>query len=141
MSETNGASLRPAEFEGFLANARKRRLAFPRCKACGRFHWYPMPRCPHCRSAEIAWQPIAGRGEVFSYTIVRHAFDKSRRDRLPYTVALITFADAPGVRFITNIVEADAVKLAIGDAVEPVFPVGEAEAPVVLFRPVRGAQS
>jgi uncharacterized OB-fold protein len=141
MSETDGASLRPAEFEGFLANAREGRLAFPRCQACGRFHWYPMPRCPHCRSAEIAWHAIAGRGEIFSYTIVRHAFDKSRRDRLPYIVALITFRDAPGVRFITNIIEADAAGLAIGDAVEPVFRAGDAEAPLVLFRPARGAES
>jgi uncharacterized OB-fold protein len=141
MSETDGANLRPPEFDGFFAHASNGRLAFPRCESCGCFHWYPMPRCPHCRSAEIAWQRIAGRGEIFSFTAVRHAFDKSRRDQLPYVVALITFADAPGVRFITNIVEVDASKLAIGDVVEPVFPPADAKAPVILFRLAGGARS
>lgn len=140
MSEGDAASLNSPEFDGFRTNASQGRLAFPRCNACKRFHWYPMPRCPHCRSAEIAWAPIDGRGEIFSYTIVRHAFDKSRRDQLPYTVALITFADAPGVRLITNIIEADAGALAIGDAVEPVFAKDGGAAPV-LFRPARGAAS
>lgn len=131
------AALHSPEFDGFFAGIRERRLAFPCCASCSRFHWYPMPRCPYCRSAEIAWKPIAGRGEIFSFTQVRHAFDKGRRDKLPYIVALITFADAPGVRLITNIVEADGAALSVGDAVEPVFQ-RTAAAPLVVFRPARG---
>lgn len=139
MNDT-GATPDPSEFNGFREHARRGHLAFPRCEDCGRFHWYPMPRCPHCKSAAIAWQTIAGRGEIFSFTIVRHAFDKSRRDQLPYVVALITFADAPGVRLITNIVDADAGALDIGVEVEPVFPGDEASGRV-LFRPARRGTS
>lgn len=117
--------LDPPEFAGFRANAREQRLAFPFCQACGQNHWYPMPRCPHCQSADVVWRPVKGPGEIFSFTEVRHAFDKSRRDRLPYVVALITFADAPGVRFITNIVGNVARDLHIGDAVEPIFPLAD----------------
>lgn len=138
MSESGAPGFSPPEFDGFRANASLGRLAFPCCRVCDRFHWYPMPRCPHCRSSEIAWKAVDGRGQVFSYTAVRHAFDKSRRDRLPYIVALITFADAPGVRLITNIVGADAGEIAIGDAVDPVFQ-EDASAPPVVFRLARGA--
>lgn len=134
------AALLP-EFEGFAANAREGRLAFPWCGACGRFHWYPMPRCPHCRAAGIAWKPVSGNGDVFSFTEVRHAFDKSRRGQLPYIVALVTFADAPGVRLVTNIIGADAADVRIGDAVAPVFPDRGDVTATVTFRRVRPAHS
>lgn len=124
----------PSEFEGFAASLRSGRLSFPRCRGCGRFHWYPKPLCPHCRSAAIDWQPVRGAGEIYSFTVVRHAFEEKWRPALPYVVALVTFADAPGIRFITNIVDVAPESVRIGDAVEPMFPIpaeGEAR---VLFR-------
>lgn len=123
------------EFQPFFEHLQARRIAFPRCEACGRFHWYPMPRCPHCQSSRIVWQPVSGKAEIFSFTNVEHAFDKSRRERLPYIVALVTFEDAPGVRLITNIVDADYAGLRIGTAIEPVFSPGEEGRPLVNFRP------
>jgi uncharacterized OB-fold protein len=122
-----------AEFVGFFDNARRGVLAFPRCGACSRFHWYPMPLCPHCRSADIRWQAVSGLGELFSFTSVQHAFEAKYADRLPYTVGLVTFADAPGVQFITNIVDAPAEDLKVGMPVEPV--IDRAGEGVVLFRP------
>lgn len=128
------AALLP-EFTGFFAAAKAGHLAFPRCEDCGRFHWYPMPRCPHCRSARIAWRNVRGEGELFSYTEVRHAFDPSRRGEVPYVVGLVTFADAPGVRMITNIVGSKATELRIGQRVVPVFPGDQTEPVRVVFRP------
>ena len=124
----------PREFAGFFDHARNGRLAFPRCRSCERFHWYPMPICPHCQSADIAWHPIAGRGEILSFTHVRHAFDRSRHGALPYTVALIVFPDAPGVQFVTNIVDATEEDIAIGRTVAPCFPVQEDQLPRVYFQ-------
>lgn len=128
------------EFAGFFDNVRQGRLAFPRCEACAQFHWYPMPRCPHCQSHRIAWSPVSGRGEIFSLTEVRHAFDKSRRESLPYIVALLTFPDAPGVRLITNIVRAEYAGLRIGDPVEAIYPADASVSPIVLFTPARRAR-
>ena len=138
MSDVEVDGPMPPEFSGFAAAARKGRLAFPKCARCGRFHWYPMPRCPHCRSADIEWQPVSGPAQVFSFTIVRYPFDKRRADALPYVVALVTFADAPGVRLITNIVGPDSLDVAIGDDVEPQFAPGDPVGAVVSFRRVRG---
>ena len=123
-----------AEFAGFFDSARRGALSFPRCGTCTRFHWYPMPLCPHCRSADVRWQAVSGRGELFSFTSVRHAFDPKRAGQLPYTVGLVTFADAPGVQFITNIIGAPAEDLRIGMPVEAVF--DRAGDGLVLFRPV-----
>jgi uncharacterized protein len=125
----------PPEFAGFFENAAAGRLAFPYCGHCGQFHWYPMPRCPHCRGHDITWRPIAGRGEIFSFTRVLHPFDKSRVHTLPYVVALVIFADAPGIRLITNIVGCGLAELRIGLTVEPVFGTDKNGQPVVDFRP------
>jgi uncharacterized OB-fold protein len=121
------------EFAGFFESARRGVLSFPRCAACARFHWYPMPRCPHCQSADVRWEAVSGRGELFSFTSVKHAFDPKRADSLPYTVGLVTFADAPGVQFITNIIHAPAEALTIGMPVDAVF--DRAGDGLVLFRP------
>jgi uncharacterized protein len=123
------------EFSGFFENARQHRLAFPCCRSCGKFHWYPMPRCPHCRGSDVEWRKVSGRGTLFSFTRVMHAFDKSRADALPYVVALVEFADAPGVRLITNIIDSPHDELRIGQSVAPVFRLKDGRA-VVEFRTV-----
>jgi len=110
----------PPEFDGFFSALDRQALAFPRCTDCDRFHWYPMKRCPHCGSEAVGWHEVEGTGEVFSWTAVRHAFDPAYADRLPYIVALVEFADAPGVRLVTNIA-ADPGQLRIGMKVRPAF--------------------
>jgi uncharacterized OB-fold protein len=122
------------EFSGFFENAHAGRLCFPRCHGCEAFHWYPMPRCPHCRDKNWDWHKISGVGKIYSFTSVRHAFDKERASDLPYTVALITFADAPGVRLVSNIVDEEAANLQIGQAVEWVHGNPFNAQPVVMFR-------
>ena len=112
--------IKAPEFSGFFEAARQGALAFPRCGDCGRFHWYPMKACPHCRSRQIGWQKVEGTGTVFSWTVVRHAFDPAYKDRLPYIIALLEFDDAPGIRLVTNI-EAAPEEVAIGDRMWPHF--------------------
>ena len=56
-------------------------------------------------------------------------------------MALVTFADAPGVRFVTNIVgdggDRTAGEVNVGDRVEPLFPAPGADQRLVMFRPSR----
>lgn len=108
-------------FAGHFAGLREGALRFPYCAACARFHWYPMPRCPHCRAPSWSWRAVAGRAELYSWTVVRHPFDPAFAAELPYVVALVTFADAPEVRLVTNLVGVEAARIAIGMAVDPVF--------------------
>lgn len=122
------------EHAGFAVHLRQGRLSFPFCTTCDRFHWYPKPLCPHCRSAAIEWRAIAGPGEIFSYTVVRHAFDETWKSELPYVVALVTFADAPGVRLVTNVVDVVPDLVGIGAAVEPIFPDADDAETRVQFR-------
>lgn len=122
------------EFAPYWASLRAHQIAFPRCETCGRHHWYPMQRCPHCGSASIVWSPVAGEGALYSWTVVRHAFAPDYRDKVPYTVALVEFPDAPGVRLVTQLQYDDSVELRCEMPVQPVFEATGDGRPVVLFR-------
>jgi len=124
----------PAEFQPFWAALKQGRIAFPRCRDCGKFHWYPMKRCPHCRSSAIEWQAVSGEGTLYSFTVVRYPFSPEFRDKLPYVVALVEFADAPGVRLITNLIDTPLEDIRIGMTVQPIFPQGDEATPQVPFR-------
>ena len=130
MSKAQGGPL----FRSFFVAARAGSLAFPWCGACERFHWYPMPRCPHCRGAGIEWRPVVGTAKVYSWSVVRHGFDAAWAERLPYIVALLEFADAPGVRLITNLVDIDPEAVEMGMPVTPILPIEDGDDPRVLFR-------
>lgn len=91
-----------------------RRLAFQRCAACGRHRHPPGPRCPACRSADIAWSDAPEVAEVFSYTIVHYASHPAMAPHLPYNVAVVTFPDLDDVRLVTNIVDAAPEDLYVG---------------------------
>lgn len=81
-------------------------LVAPKCRACGQFRMPPTPFCPNCRSQQIEWVPLSGRGTVYSYTVVTRAITEEMESCIPYVPAVITLPDAGGVRLISNIVGA-----------------------------------
>ena len=66
------------------------------------------------QQADTDWHEVSGEGVVYSYTIVTHAVHPGLVTNIPFNVALVEFPDAPGVRFITNIVDAGPEELSIG---------------------------
>jgi uncharacterized protein len=129
-----GAELR-AEFRGHFENLAAGRVTFPVCEDCGRQHWYPMPLCPHCRSSRLSWRPVRV-GEIWSWTVVRRAFDPNYHDRLPYVVAMVSFEDAPGIRLVANVEGVAPEHLRVGLPVEFVPPAIGDPLPRPVFRPV-----
>jgi uncharacterized OB-fold protein len=62
---------------------------------------------------------------VFTCSTVEHAFDRDWTSEIPYTVALIEFADAPGVRLVARLQEDRPGSIPVGATVEPVFGLSE----------------
>ncbi|MBX3596889.1 MAG: OB-fold domain-containing protein [Rhizobiaceae bacterium] len=127
------------EFLPFWESVGRSRLSFPRCTECGEFHWYPMVRCPHCQSSAVEWSDVEPEGELYSYTKVCHPFGDKLKEKVPYFVALVTFAGAPGIRLVTNLVEVDEDKLRIGMPVKAVFSGADGENASIAFRPLVGS--
>ena len=79
---------------------------------------------------------VSGRGTLFSFTVLRQPFHPGFVDAIPMLIGLTELDDAPGVRILTNIVDADPDDLCIGMPMEVVF---EQRGDMALpqFRPVR----
>jgi uncharacterized protein len=97
-------SVRPGpRFAGFTEGAHQGKLSLPRCVQCMKFHWYPLPRCPHCGSPAWGWQGIAKYARLFTWTVLRRPLHSSLADRTGDIVAIVVPEEAPDVRLVTNL--------------------------------------
>jgi uncharacterized OB-fold protein len=103
------------------AAASEGRLLVQRCADCGRWQYPPDVACAGCQSERIEPTEVSGRGELYSFTIVRQAFDPDYARELPFVVALVELAEQPGLRMLTNIVGAAPESLRIGMPVALTF--------------------
>jgi uncharacterized OB-fold protein len=108
-------------YEPFYAAASSGQVVLPHCDQCGRWHWYPQSVCPHCHGERWTWQRVHGPARAFSWTTVHRAFAPQLRDKVPFTIVLVEFDDAPGVRLLTNLSGSDPSVLAIGQELSLVF--------------------
>jgi len=97
----------------------------------------PVPEVP---GADPAAKPVAvevsGRGTLFAFTVSHQPFHPSFVDAMPLVIGLTELDDAPGVRILTNIVEAQPHELRCGLPVEVVFE-RRGDFALPQFRPVR----
>jgi uncharacterized OB-fold protein len=84
-----------------------------RCTACKEAHWYPRAICPFCSSDETVWEESAGRGKIYTYTVMR------KSPQGPYALGYVSLAEGPAV--YTNFVDCDFASLRIGADVRVVF--------------------
>lgn len=109
------------EDKAFWANCAQRRLTFQQCGACEAVTHPPISVCPHCQSIERGWLKAPAEATVFSFTWIHSAAHESVTRSLPYNVVVVEFPGLPGVRLISNVVDADRSSLNIGDAVTLVW--------------------
>jgi len=110
------------EAKPFWDAAAQQKLMIQRCHDCNAWVWTPRPSCNECGSEKIEWTQMSGKGEVYSFTVIRQvvgrAASKSFEPDIPYVIAWVDLAEGP--RLITNIVgcPVDEVKLGMKVAVQ-----------------------
>ena len=80
-----------------------------------------VPEVPGGASAPPRPVVVSGRGTLYAYTILRQPFHPGFVDAMPLVIGLTELDDAPGVRILTNIVEAAESELRCGLPMEVVF--------------------
>jgi uncharacterized protein len=103
----------------YWAATREQDLQLQRCRACGRFTFYPRVICPSCGQSELEWTTASGRGTVWSFSVVHRAVSQAFKASVPYVVALVELEEGP--RMMSNIVDCDPDDIAIGQQVEVVW--------------------
>lgn len=120
--------------EPFWAAAREGRLVIQRCRDCGTFRHLPHVLCAVCRSSAHDWVESAGRGTVFTYTIVTHPVHGAVIDVVPYAVVVVELDDCGNVLVPSNVVDCPPDEVRVGMAVEVVFEPVTDEVTIPRFR-------
>ncbi|MBV9092223.1 MAG: OB-fold domain-containing protein [Mycobacteriaceae bacterium] len=96
----------------------------------------PVPEVPGGAEGKPIAVEVSGRGTLFAFTILHQPFHPGFVDAMPLIIGLTELDDAPGVRILTNIVDAEPRELRCGLPMEVVF---EQRGNFALpqFRPVR----
>ncbi|GMV56414.1 MAG: hypothetical protein AMXMBFR6_22190 [Betaproteobacteria bacterium] len=103
----------------YWAGTREHKLLLPRCRDCGRHHFYPRALCPHCHSDNLEWVQASGHGSIYSYIICNRPAGPVFKADCPYVVAIIALDEGP--RMMTNIVGTDPATVRVGQKVAVCF--------------------
>jgi hypothetical protein len=85
------------------AAVRRHELTVQRCDGCGVPRFPPRTVCNRCRSFAWSWLPVSGRGRVYSWVVTHQVFAAELADEVPYTVLLVSLAEAPDIRMYGNL--------------------------------------
>lgn len=117
MSSTNEEKLRPENVPDwqrpYWDSVRAHAVAVQRCDDCATFRFAPRELCPRCHSAAATWTPIAGTGEVYTFTVVRRAPTPAYQAEVPYVIVHVQMRE--GFRMIATLrgVGDDAVRIGL----------------------------
>ena len=89
--------------------------------------------CPNCLAPEAQWQPVSGRGQVFSFVVFHRAYHPAWEGRVPYTVALIELEEGPVM--LSNVVGVGHAKIAVGLPVAVAFEAMDESLAIPVFKP------
>lgn len=129
------------------------RLVIQRCVDCRTWQFGPEWICHHCLGADLTWEEVAPRGQIFSWERCWHPVHPALNDAGPYLVVLVELPDAGHVRLVGNLLGDPLQEIVIGTGVEAVFEdhgdaatlvqwrVVEAEVRDVQDEPRRGVES
>lgn len=113
-----------AETEEFWEFCRRGVLSVQRCADCGRHRFPPQPMCPKCHSRSWTWEPVDGRGTLFTYTVVT---GEGYEDLMPgehghpFAIAIVEIPLDEPVRMVTDVDTEWLDQLEIGMPMQVVF--------------------
>ena len=93
--------------EPYWQACNEERLVMQRCDSCNKFRWHPAPLCTHCGADGFSWQPLSGRGKIFTWTVVTHPVHPAAFEKVPYVVVEVELDEQAGLRMLSNLVDAD----------------------------------
>ena len=117
----------------YFAAAREGRLVVQRCAGCGALRFPPRELCSSCLSTDVRWEPVSGRGEIFSYNVMHQIYHPAFAAAVPYAVVVVKLEEGP--KLTSNLVDCPLDAIRVGMPVEVVFEPISPEVTLPKFRP------
>ena len=86
--------------EFWQATANKE-FRYQQCANCDTIVWHPRAHCTGCVDGDLRWKVSAGKGTIYSFSVVRLSYHPFFRTKVPYAVADVDLDEGP--RFLTNV--------------------------------------
>jgi uncharacterized OB-fold protein len=123
--------------EPFWDGLREGELRLQHCSVCGLVAHPPRAMCHECGSFEFEWEPVSGRGTVYTFAITQQPIHPALVDHTPFATVVIELEEGP--RMTSNLIDVPPDEIEIGLAVEVVFDDVTDEVTLPLFRRASGA--
>ena len=138
MTDRQGRPLPVADdlSQPFWEAAKQRRLVVQRCRECGYFNHPPRPACEACQSQQLQFEPVSGRGTIYSFTVMHQPNIAGFEDQIPYINILVELEEQPLLFMVSNLPASDLDKIKIGGQVEMSFEEVDPDTTLPQFRPV-----
>jgi len=122
----------------FWKSCREGRFLVHRCDACGRSYW-PASLCVEHGSQSMRWVPVSGRGTLYTYTVMHHAYTPAMKGRTPYVVGVIKLEEGPF--FHSNVIDCPLEAITVDMPLVAVMTQHESGLTMPVFRPCAPRQS
>src|SRR5579871_5434633 len=106
-------------------------LVMQRCttEGCCRYRFPPRPMCPWCQSLDSVWEPVSGRGRIWSFVVAHPPLLPAYAALAPYPVVVVELDEDPSLRLVGNLLareggeinEVDPTAIKIGEPVRVTF--------------------
>jgi uncharacterized OB-fold protein len=116
----------------FFDGVREGRLVVQQCEACRALAVPPKAVCPECEAQSWRRVPLAGEGEVASFTVIRVAPARLAPEA-PYVVAVVRMRE--GVNLLGRLAGLDVDRVTVGLPVAFLAPPAGVDPVVIAFRP------
>ena len=117
----------------FWKATKQGKLLIQQCSDCDAKIFFPKKVCPHCWSDNITWIESAGKGKIYTFTVMMDMVEPKFSADLPYVVAMVDLED--GIRMTTRIVNCKPEEVSIDMDVEVVFDDISSEYALPVFQP------
>ncbi len=105
----------------FWAATKRHELVVQQCNSCKTFQWGPEFLCHKCRSFDMGWDKVSGRGRLYSWVRCWNPVHPALKEACPYIVAVIELPDGGNVRMVGNLLGDPMQNPPFDVAVEAVF--------------------
>jgi uncharacterized protein len=105
----------------FWEAAKERRLVIQRCGSCGYYNHPPHPFCDVCLGQELRFEPVSGRGAVYTFTVMHQRDVAGFEEDAPFIDIVVELAEQPRLLMVSNLPIAERAKVRIGAAVQVDF--------------------
>ncbi len=118
----------------FWDAATEHRLVIQRCQDCRHFNHPPRPVCDACHSETLTFEPVSGRGTIYSFSVMYQPNVAGFEDELPYLNILIELEEQPQLFLVSYLPAVQREQVRVDGEVEVYFEDVDAELTLPKFR-------